>query len=158
MDNLIKKGERIFKEAFKRSVNKKGIDGIVSDVIPWSGAVRLIHEYNKHPNPLKVHTEDGYETLHGFIFERKHVLKALGIDESALPKTPESSENKNVPATKLFIAMGYHVNEFVINDGFTTILFGMDDNRKLLYKENAIVDYCDPCPDRCPTNVKLSTL
>lgn len=107
--------------------------------ITWNQAKCIVGSYNDHPKRLMT-TQNGQSvTLHGFTFPKENLMDLFN----------------ETGAEKIFIALGHHSNDPAIDDGFTTLIFGLDDGDNLITDDYKIFDYCDPCPKKCPTNIAL---
>lgn len=134
----------------EEKMNNEGTNGFVpvedkSIPITFDDAKDLIGNYNDLPNEakLKVLIKGQQEVLHGFTFDIEHALELAQING----------------VKSLFLAIAYKKNQPSGKpDGYTTVLFGMDENDNLITTDRKMYDYCDPCPDRCPKNVKLEDL
>lgn len=120
-----------------------GID-TVSAPIEWREAKELIRLYN---NPRNRIPNIKNETVSGFSLSSKDILDILKLEDG---KTDVAS---------IFMAFGYHKGNDTIPPGHTTIFLGMDkDSNLMINHDDVIIDYCDPCPKKCPKNVDLGSI
>ena len=114
---------------------------IKSQEITLKAAKELVRNYNHHDDRLRTTIDQQVHTLTGLTMDRQSIELILN--------------NTDHDITKIFIAFGYHFkedNELEL-EGFTTVLFGIDDSKNLVLEDNVIIDYCQPCPDKCPDNI-----
>lgn len=103
--------------------------------LPSPTAEELMLAYRLHPNRLE---NSNGQTIKGFTVDLSH----LGIDK------------------KIFIAFGVNPDDFSSTTipwdkkGFTTIIFNIINiNGVDILDTSTAVDFCDPCPPMCPTEI-----
>jgi len=118
-----------------------------SNQIAWTDAQDMINAYMANNKHLKVKLPNGqFETL-----------KGLRISSDDLRSIINRTDGKEV--NDVFIAFGVKQSELGSDPDqqtFTTIFIGIGDdptnpNGKLL--TDIVMDYCDPCPQKCPTGI-----
>ena len=108
-----------------------------SDPIDWDDVKLMVQKYWIHNQPLFIATGD--------IPELK-VLKGLSIDAN------EVQDIINKGAKEIFIMMAVRKKDLdkpKDDQYFTTVICGVDEEGKIM--EEPMYDYCEPCPDKCPT-------
>lgn len=116
----------------------------MSQTIQWSQAKVMIKKYRKNNNALKVpvlNTDTGdYDD---------HILKGYRVDRTHIEKIFSNSE-----VDELFIMLAVReadIDEVDDDDQyFTPVIVGLVNNAIVT---STVVDFCDPCPTSCPSNM-----
>lgn len=109
-----------------------------SEKIPATLAKTMHQAYLALPEPLLVNVNGNVEVLKGFSFKKEHVLDML--------------TRKDCDVSDLFIMFGSDGNGYVkIIGGGLKDSPGSTDHRALL--ADKLYDMCEPCPDKCPSNI-----
>ena len=118
-----------------------------SNQIAWADAQVMINAYMANNKHLKVKLPTGqFETLKG--------LRISSDDLKSIINRTDGNEVNDV-----FIAFGVKQSELGSapdQQTFTTIFIGIGDdstnpNGKLL--TDIVMDFCEPCPQKCPTGI-----
>ena|SRR5688572_1431076 len=108
----------------------------MSSEISWSTAQTMIREYYDNENALQIPTPSGVKVLKGYRISKANI--------DAIFSQGNVSE--------LFIMFGVRQQDLgQATQYFTTIVAGISTSNNILTSK--VFDYCDPCPDTCPSNV-----
>jgi hypothetical protein len=106
--------------------------------IPASVAKAMHKAYLALPEPLLVNVDGNIKVLEGFAFKKEHILDMLN--------------RTDCDVSELFIMFGADENGYVkIIGGGLKDSPGSTDHKALL--ADKLYDMCEPCPDKCPSNI-----
>lgn len=120
------------------SRDEKNEHGIFSDPIDKCTARELIDNYETSvttnaENPIPLKTSDN-RAVRGFYFDIEHVKKLVDM-----------SESNDIKEIYFGVAQYSHGNSY-----HTFVMYGVDSSGTLLEMDDAIFDYTELCPTRCP--------
>ena len=108
----------------------------MSSEISWSVAQTMIRAYWDNQNALTIPTTSGVQTLKGYRISKANIESIIN--------------QSNV--TDVFIAFGVRQQDVgQATQYFTTILAGINSSNNLVTTK--VYDFCEPCPDQCPSNL-----
>lgn len=107
-----------------------------SQTIPWKDAKELIKAYHNHS--FSIPGPSGKK------------LKGLRLDLEDINEM--CNTNYKFPFSEIIMLFAIKADENG-NEQVTTIIAPIDAHNHIITDEKKVFDYCDPCPERCPSNL-----